>query len=67
MSFHVRTRSLVCFTLLLGFLTGLPVPALAARPTAPRLLPQTTLLYVRVNNVVELIDRFKETSMGQIT
>ncbi|MFP6672648.1 MAG: hypothetical protein VB857_14655 [Pirellulaceae bacterium] len=67
MSFHVRTRSLVCFTLLLGFLTGLTVPAIAARPTAPRLLPQTTLLYVRVNNVVELIDRFKETSMGQIT
>lgn len=67
MSLSLRGRSLLCFTLFLGLLLAPTLPALSARPTAPRLLPQKTLLYLRVNNVVDLIDRFKETSMGQIT
>ena len=67
MSLSLRGRSLVYITLLLGVLLGSALPSLAARPTAPRLLPQKTLLYVRVNDVIELIDRFQETSVGQIT
>jgi len=66
MSLRIRSRLLLCYPLLLAILCGPSLSALAARPTAPRLLPQTTLLYVRVNNVIELIDRFQETSIGQI-
>lgn len=66
MFLSLRSRLFFCYTLLLVLLFGPALSALAARPTAPRLLPQTTLLYIRVNNVVELIDRFQETSIGQI-
>ena len=66
MSLRIRSRVLLCYPLLLALLCGPSLSMLAARPTAPRLLPQNTLLYVRVNNVLELIDRFQETSIGQI-
>ncbi|MCL4207668.1 MAG: hypothetical protein KJ000_34730 [Pirellulaceae bacterium] len=42
-------------------------PAWAERPTAPRLLPQDTLAYVRVADMPDLIERFQDTSAGRIS
>ncbi|MDA1049707.1 MAG: hypothetical protein O3C40_04395 [Planctomycetota bacterium] len=37
-----------------------------ARPGAPHLLPAETLAYVRIANVPELVEKFRETAMGRI-
>jgi len=42
------------------------LPALAERPTAPRLLPKDTLLMIRIGDSRELSDQFKQTAMGKI-
>lgn len=36
------------------------------RPTATQLLPERTLVYVRVANTKELIERFQQTAIGRI-
>ncbi|MBC8350786.1 MAG: hypothetical protein H8E66_02290 [Planctomycetes bacterium] len=36
------------------------------RPGAPHLLPAETLAYVRVANVPELVEKFRDTAMGRI-
>ena len=41
--------------------------AWAERPTAPRLLPQDTLAYIRVADMPDLIERFQDTSAGRIS
>lgn len=41
--------------------------AMAQRPAAPRLLPKDTLLYLRVADMPDLIERFQETSAGRIS
>jgi hypothetical protein len=41
-------------------------PVWAQRPTAPRLLPKETLVYLRVADMPELIERFQDTSAGRI-
>ena len=41
-------------------------PALAERPSAPRLLPEKTLAYVRVTDTPTLVERFRDTSLGRI-
>ena len=54
----------------LGFATGLvwlaANIAAAARPVAPELLPDSTVVYLRVENVPELVTKFRETAMGRI-
>jgi Protein of unknown function (DUF3352) len=40
--------------------------ALAQRPTAPELLPQSTLAVVRIADLPLLVERFKQTAIGQI-
>jgi len=40
--------------------------ALAERPSAPKLLPERTLAYLRVSDTPTLVERFKETSLGRI-
>lgn len=42
-------------------------PAQAERPTAPYLLPEDTLVYLRVGSVPELVEGFQDTSLGKIT
>ncbi len=37
------------------------------RPTAPRLLPDETLVYLRIADMPELIKRFQDTSVGRIS
>ena len=37
------------------------------RPTAPRLLPEDTLIYLRIEDVPKLIERFRDTALGRIT
>ncbi len=41
--------------------------AVAQRPAAYRLLPEDTLLYLRVADMPDLIERFQETSAGRIS
>ena len=55
------------FSLLLAVSSlALSTAALAQRPPAPQLLPDGTLVYVRISNVKELVDRFQKTAMGRI-
>ena len=39
----------------------------AERPSASRLLPEDTLLYIRMNDVQETIKKFNETSIGKMS
>ncbi len=53
--------------LLLFVFTTLPCWALAAdRPSAPKLLPSSTLAYVRVHDSREFVDKFNSSALGQI-
>ena len=67
MAVALRKQLFGSLLFLAGILSTLGLPLLAARPSAPKLLPQTTLAYLRVGNSTELVERFKETSIGQIT
>src|SRR4051812_43830734 len=40
--------------------------SLAERPTAPQLLPQATLAVIRIADMPQLADRFRETAMGKV-
>ncbi len=62
------TSPCVCRLVSIPFLMAcLLTPAVAAeRPTAPKLLPKSTLIYIRVANSRELADAFTETSMGKL-
>jgi hypothetical protein len=52
-----------CLLLLVTLPAG---SVLAQRPTAPQLLPESTLALVRIPDSRELVKRFQETSMGRI-
>ncbi|MGY8766904.1 MAG: hypothetical protein ACKVH8_00565 [Pirellulales bacterium] len=52
-------------TLLLAVATAYPAIS-AERPSASRLLPDTTLAYIRVSDTQEFGDKFSETSMGKL-
>lgn len=39
----------------------------AERPSAPHLLPERTVAYVRVSDTQELIEEFQDTALGRIT
>lgn len=60
-------------TRILAFLVGTAAlfaaaqAARADRPAAPKLLPEETLAYVRIADVHELVEKFRETSVGQIS
>ncbi len=41
--------------------------ARAERPSAPELLPETTLAFVRIPSVPEMLEKFQETSLGKIS
>ena len=43
-----------------------PAIAWGQRPSAPKLFPQKTLLYVRVDDTRELKDKMSQTSMGRL-
>ncbi len=54
--------------LVLGALVLLPAGrAGAQRPTAAQILPEDTLLYVRVDDSSDLVKRFKQTAIGRIS
>lgn len=61
---NVSWRQLSAYVLLLVTIPAATV--LAERPTAPKLLPEATLAFVRVPDSRELVKRFQETSMGRI-
>jgi len=62
MPIHVRSFVAAC----LLALVALAAPALAQRPVAPKLLPEQTLAYLRVMDTPQLIERFRETSLGRM-
>ncbi len=70
--FRVRTQRLPqSSSLLKVVLAGcclalLALPVQAERPAAPKLLPKTTLAYLRVADSRELVDSFMQTSMGRL-
>ena len=62
-------RSLFASLLALSALTSLtaiPSQARAERPTAPKLLPQSTLAYARVHDTKDLVAAFKESGIGRM-
>jgi hypothetical protein len=59
-----RLRFIAFLSLLLALPNWRAVTA--ERPTAPHLLPDTTLAYVRVANVPDLVEQFRKTAMGKI-
>jgi len=59
---HKKILSIVLFWLAFS-----PSLALAQRPSAPKLFPQKTLLYARVDDTRELKAKMAETSMGRIS
>lgn len=48
------------------FATLFPSTSFAQRPSAPRLFPEKTLLYVRVDDSRELKDKLSQTSFGRL-
>ena len=63
--FLARLHFVAFWSLLLSTLSW--QAAHAERPTAPHLLPESTLAYVRVASVPEVVEKFRETAMGKIT
>ncbi|MDP6445063.1 MAG: hypothetical protein QF805_14795, partial [Pirellulaceae bacterium] len=59
-------RKISAAALLLVTLLTLTPAAFAERPSAPKLLPESTLAYVRVHNVQDLITAFNKTGTGQL-
>ncbi|HEX5471208.1 MAG TPA: hypothetical protein VFW73_04950 [Lacipirellulaceae bacterium] len=45
---------------------GLAAPAVAARPSAMKLFPEDTLVFVRVANAQEFGEKFSQTGMGRM-
>ena len=52
-----------CLSLFLIFTSGI---VLAERPTAPKLLPERSLVVVRIRNVPDTIKKFKATALGRV-
>lgn len=50
-----------------ALLSLLSAPASAERPTAPQVLPESTLAVIRIPDAQLLVERFKNTALGQIT
>jgi len=51
---------------LLALTLVLPANVEAERPSAPRLLPYNTVLYLRIHSVPEFLEKLDETSLGAI-
>jgi hypothetical protein len=57
-----------CLPLLaIALLSLATCPAAAQRPTAAQILPENTLLYVRVDDAGDLVERFQQTAIGRIS
>lgn len=59
-------KGLAFFALGTTMTCWLPALALGQRPSAPRLFPEKTLLYVRVDDTRDLKDKLSQTSMGRL-
>lgn len=60
-----KCASLRISVALAAFLLGQQFLA-AERPSAPELLPENTVAYVRVENAQQLVEKFNDTSVGRI-
>jgi len=54
------------FSLVFALLAAGVGSAQAAHKSAPELLPENTLVMVRVSNTPELIEKFQQTALGRI-
>ncbi len=66
-----KTKCLIFGRLSMGAITailavGLSVPVRAARPSAMKLFPEDTLVFVRVANAHEFGEKFRQTGMGRM-
>jgi len=64
------SRQACCLLSLVALSTltiGLASPALAARPSAAKLLPEDTVVLLSIADVPELAERFMNTSMGRMS
>ena len=67
MSCYYGLRSQLLLVLVCGTLLSWFAPAAgAAHPTAPHLLPKETLAYIRISDMPELREKFKQTMLGRI-
>ena len=62
----VMLRSIVVASAATCLLLNTSMAADSERPGAPHLLPAETLAYIRVANVPELVEKFRNTAMGRI-
>jgi hypothetical protein len=67
MRYHTAIRSVVLTLVGLTFAASGVTQVRADRPSAPHLLPERTVAYVRVSDTQELIEKFRETALGRIT
>ncbi len=59
-------RTVVAVLVVISCLVASADRVCAERPSAPKLLPKKTLAYVRVADSRDLVERFKQTSMGRL-
>lgn len=61
-----RLRGFYLGALLVLSVLIIPRHAWAERPTAAQLLPESTFIYLRVQNTQDLVAKFQETAMGRM-
>jgi len=59
-------RTIFPMVAIFAFLAAGPMAALAERPSAPKLLPEKTLAYIRIADTRALVERFNETAFGRL-
>jgi len=62
----VFLKTTVAGCMILGLMTLSAAQAMAARAAAPQLLPHNTLVFVRVADVPDTVERLKQTGMGRM-
>lgn len=62
-----HVRRVVSLAVCLGLTLLLCNQARAERATAPRMLPKSTLAFLRIADTPQLVERFRETSLGRIS
>ncbi len=65
-SLHAARGSALMATLVVALLSPGTDSVRAAHPSAPKLLPDTTLVYARIADSRDLVERFQQTAFGRL-